>query len=92
MFDEKRYWNRRYSRGRGSSLAPRNKEEDALISDYINNFIKARSVKSVLDLGCGDGEFLKLINCPDYYGIDIAHVIIKKLNIEFKDEDAKNFY
>ena len=53
----------------------------------IESFIRLNDVHSVLDLGCGDWQFSKLIPW-DYYdisylGLDLSHVIIEKNTATF---------
>jgi len=60
---------------------------------FLQNFLKSKKIKSVIDLGCGDWQFSKLINWEGihYLGIDLVPSIIKsnkkkygKKNIHFK--------
>ena len=70
-----------YRRGWGSGLG-------SLVSstaEYrytIESFIRLNDVHSVLDLGCGDWQFSKLIPWDDYdisyLGLDLSHVIVER--------------
>ena len=53
----------------------------------IESFIRLNDVHSVLDLGCGDWQFSKLIPWDDYdisyLGLDLSHVVIEKNTAAF---------
>ena len=42
----------------------------------IKNTFNVRSGKKILDIGCGPGEFAKLFNNLDYYGVDISEIYV----------------
>jgi SAM-dependent methyltransferase len=55
----------------------------ASATDYItlvNGFISAKSINSVLDIGCGDFRVGKELSCKKYTGIDVAPSVIKRNN------------
>ena len=61
--------------------------------EYLENLIKEKNIKSVLDLGCGDWQFSKVVNYDNvnYLGVDCVESVIqynvknyKKNNIDFK--------
>lgn len=65
-------------------------------TSLINAFVKDKNVTSVLDLGCGDGQFLHLLdfNHLSYTGVDVSDVAIAKnkstekpANFTFINED-----
>jgi SAM-dependent methyltransferase len=45
---------------------------------FLQNFMRANRIKSVLDLGCGDWQFSQFINWDgiDYTGIDVSDVVL----------------
>ena len=50
--------------------------------DYINflaNFIKWNDVRSVVDFGCGDWQFMQYLNWQNimYYGFDVAKNVVR---------------
>lgn len=76
MSIEGRWWNRRYARGGASgkgSLGAYRKWKWGI----INKHVKVEN-KTVLDVGCGDLNFLKGKRFKDYTGIDAAEFIIEK--------------
>src|ERR1700739_4822404 len=56
----------------------------------IESFIRLNNVHSVLDLGCGDWQFSKLIPWDNYdisyLGLDVSHVIIERNTANFGTE------
>lgn len=82
------------SSGSGSSVA-----NSAIYRTYLQDFLSARGIRSVVDLGCGDWNFSRLIDWRGitYIGIDIVPELIKKnqrqygtKNITFLHIDALN--
>lgn len=91
-FNTRRYWNRRYQRGSGSSFEP----HEGVINfetGLINEFIKKHEIKSVLDMGCGDGSvFQRLRNLPIYHGMDISSIIIARMQQKYEKDDSRMFF
>jgi SAM-dependent methyltransferase len=56
----------------------------------VETFIRLNDVKSVLDLGCGDWQFSKLIPWEfydiSYVGLDLSSVIIEKNTATYGNE------
>lgn len=63
------YWEMRYRRG-GTSGAGSRGEEAFHKAEVVNQVIDEYRVKSVLDLGCGDGLVASLIQVHTYTGYD----------------------
>ena len=66
---------------------------------FLQNFIQMNNIKTVMDLGCGDWQFSRLIDYSDvqYTGIDCVKSIVDinnnsydKPNITFKHMDIFN--
>lgn len=70
-FRSAEYWERRYREG-GSSGAGSYGRLARFKADFINAFIVSHRIASVLDLGCGDGNLLSLLDVPDYVGVDVS--------------------
>lgn len=54
--------------------------------EYINYFIKQHDIKSILDIGCGNGTYTEYIQIPQdcfYHGIDISPNNIYKCREKF---------
>lgn len=63
-------------------IAPQKTEKNKNFQAYLKLILaKKRNIKSVLDLGCGEGEFLKICsenNIKDLAGVDISEYAITK--------------
>ncbi|MBW3020804.1 class I SAM-dependent methyltransferase [Candidatus Woesearchaeota archaeon] len=74
--------------GPGSTL-----ENTKLVRELLDNFIEENQIKSILDLGCGDLNWIpetRFFNNKDikYTGIEIYNELVKKHKEKYKD---KNF-
>ncbi len=69
------YSNNLWGHGSGSgSLA----ENTVAYRHYLHNFIRTNQIRSVVDIGCGDWQFSKLIDWQGirYIGIDVSDVVL----------------
>ena len=86
-----RYWERRYGRG-GTSGAG---SYDALAQGkavFLNEFVRAREIGSVIEFGCGDGNQLSLADYPSYIGLDVSRSAIQWCRRRFTADPAKSFF
>lgn len=92
MFNSKKFWNDRYIKGGNSGSGSYN-ELAYFKADIINEFIKNKKIKTIVDYGVGDGNQLKLINTENklYTGIDVSTYIISKCKEMFKYDETKSF-
>src|ERR1700680_3904056 len=76
------YRNDAWSNGSGPGSTPEFTIDYRL---FLEKFLESRDINTVLDIGCGDWQFSKLINWSncDYTGFDCVHSVI---------DDNKNFY
>jgi SAM-dependent methyltransferase len=86
----KDYWQKRYQTGGVSGdgsagMLARYK------ADIINQLIRQRGVTSVIEIGCGDGSQLALLECPDYLGVDISDEAIARCRDNFRDDSSRSF-
>lgn len=58
---------------------------------FLNAFVKANGVKSVAELGSGDGNQLRLAKYPSYIGVDVSRTAIAKCIEAFRDDPSKSF-
>lgn len=84
------YWENRYLRksNSGSGSYGRLAVYKAKI---LNNFVYEKSIKSVTEFGCGDGNQLKLANYPNYTGYDISKKAISICQNMFVNDKTKQF-
>ena len=70
-FSSREYWEQRYRAG-GTSGTGSYGHMAAFKADFINSFVVENGIADVLDLGCGDGNLLSLLQVPAYVGVDVA--------------------
>lgn len=73
----KDYWDNRYKKGCLSGQGSYGRLAEFKVN-IINNFIKTNSLKSIIDIGCGDGNIGSQIIIENYLGCDISDYIIDK--------------
>ena len=83
-------WEKRYRSG-GNSGAGSYGVLEEFKRNVINDLIEENNIASVLDLGCGDGNQIKLLKLKKYTGFDISKTIIKKCQNIYKNDKTKNF-
>lgn len=89
-FSSKEYWEKRYSEGGNSGSGSYNRLA-AFKAAVMNEFVEEKSVSSVIEWGCGDGNQLSLMNYPKYLGLDVSETTIKKCRERFKRDTSKEF-
>lgn len=83
-FDVKAYWEKRYGNGGTSGWGSHNPQSVLFKSSYINELIKNYSIKTIVELGCGDGNQLeKFVGYDKYYGYDISTNILDNCRLQF---------
>jgi len=91
-FNVKDYWENRYVNGGDSGWGSHNQTIVNFKKDYINNIIQRFSIKTIVDLGCGDGNQLGYLNGYEkYYGYDISHNVLTKCKIMYLNQNNKEF-
>lgn len=82
------YANNRWGQGSGSGSAP---SQNLAYRLFIENFLIANGIKSVLDFGCGDWQFSKLIDWDrvEYLGVDLVSSVVEANNIKYSRENIK---
>lgn len=90
-FDSARYWSERYAAG-GSSGAGSYGNLAAFKAHFLNAFVAANAVESVVELGCGDGHQLALARYPRYTGFDVAPEAVLACRTRFAGDAGKRFF
>lgn len=90
-FNSKKYWEQRYHSKLTSGTGSYGRLAE-FKAEVINEFVEDHSVKSVIDLGCGDGNQLKLAKYPNYVGFDVTNEAIKICENKFKTDKSKLFF
>lgn len=87
----RRYWERRYARGGHSGAG-----SSGPIAEYkaavLNDFVRRHDIRSVVELGCGDGQQLQKAAYPAYVGLDIAPSAVARCQALFDGDPTKSFY
>ena len=58
---------------------------------YLNEFVSDHGVHSVIELGCGDGNQLRLTKYPSYLGFDVSQTAVARCKELFAGDGAKDF-
>lgn len=90
-FSSKNYWETRYKTG-GNSGSGSYDEIAKFKAEIINDFIFNNRIKSVLDLGCGDGNQIKYFKIDDYVGFDVSKTAIEICKEKYKHDIKKKFF
>lgn len=86
----KQYWEDRYQKG-GNSGPGSYGRLSIFKAKVINEFCEINNVKSIAELGSGDGSQLELLNIQDYTGVDISEHAVEKMNIKYSNDKSRNF-
>lgn len=86
--------------GKGTSGSGSSPENAKIYVEFLRDFLQKNHIQSVVDLGCGDWQFSRLINWDgiQYIGLDVVQEVIEKNTKEFsssnisfrKSEDARS--
>lgn len=87
----KDYWNHWYKKGGDSGPGSYNRLAE-FKAEIINDFVARKDVKTVMEMGCGDGNQLSYFNFSDYVGLDISDVILEKCRSKYRTDSSKRFY
>ena len=85
------YWIQRYKRGENSGAGSYNRLAE-FKGEVINTFVKKHQIRTVIDLGCGDGNQLEYFEFPSYTGFDVSSFIVSKCRERFKNDESKQFF
>ena len=84
------YWERRYATG-GTSGDGSYGDLAEFKAQVINNFVTTHGVEGVMELGCGDGNQLSLLETPLYLGLDISETAVELCKKKFNGDETKTF-
>lgn len=85
-----RYWDERYAEG-GTSGDGSYGALAAFKAEVLNAFVAERGVRSVLEIGCGDGHQLSLARYPRYLGFDVSPTAVALCTRRFAGDATKAF-
>ena len=84
------YWERRYRLGGDSGVGSYGREA-AYKAEVLNAFVRDKQIETVIELGCGDGHVLSLVDYPRYLGLDVSKSAIERCGRQFAGDAAKSF-
>jgi SAM-dependent methyltransferase len=84
------YKNNKWGNGSGAGSSPEQTKE---FRDWLSTFLIQNKVKSIVDLGCGDWQFMKLVDLSGiaYTGVDVVKSVIDNNISEFAKEGVSFF-
>lgn len=88
--DSRTYWQERYRQGFHSGAGSYG-VLGAFKAQWVNQFIADRDVRSVIDLGCGDGTMACQIEVPQYLGLDVSEHAICLCRFRCDGQAEKRF-
>jgi SAM-dependent methyltransferase len=88
--DSQRYWEKRYAEGRDSGAGSYGRLS-RFKAEVLNDFVAKNRLSTVLELGCGDGNQLKLAKYPRYIGMDVSKTAIQMCVDIFGADESKSF-
>lgn len=89
--DSASYWRRRYAGG-GTSGAGSTGRLARFKADTVNRLVKEHGIESVLELGCGDGQQLELLDIPDYTGVDVSPEAVEACSQRCAGQPNRNVF
>lgn len=84
------YWEDRYRKGYTSGAGSYGRLAEYK-AEILNAFVEMHQVETVLELGCGDGNQLRLAAYPNYYGADVAPAAIARCSRLFESNGLMQF-
>ncbi len=89
-FSSAGYWEARYRHGGHSGAGSYGRLAEYKAA-FINGFIQANRIGTVLDFGCGDGNLLSLLAPPAYTGVDVSPTTLATCAARFGDRPNHRF-
>ncbi|TKK69873.1 class I SAM-dependent methyltransferase [Ilyomonas limi] len=82
------YVNHGWGQGSGEGSLPENTE---IYRQFLEQFIRDKEIKSVIDYGCGDWQFSRLVNWGNvqYLGLDVVDSLIDNHNKTYRSNNIQ---
>jgi SAM-dependent methyltransferase len=84
------YWEARYQAGGNSGVGSFGRLAK-FKANFINRYVKLNNVGNVVELGCGDGSQLSLLDVPQYMGVDVSQKAISNCRERFNSKSEYAF-
>jgi hypothetical protein len=85
------FWEGNYVQGRSSGSGSYGALAEGK-SRFLNDLVRARGIRTVIEFGCGDGNQLSLADYPSYVGLDVSRTAIGLCQRRFADDRTKSFF
>ena len=89
-FHSSRYWEDRY-REKGNSGAGSYGVFAEYKAEIINQFVAEYGIRSVIELGCGDGNQASMLNIGKYLGVDVSKTAVARCKDLFRGDASRSF-
>ena len=86
-----RFWERHYRAGGKSGEGSYGRLAE-FKAEVIKDILAEYEVESVVELGCGDGNQLAMIDYPRYVGFDVSPAAINRCRDRFSADPGKEFH
>ncbi|NNC75832.1 MAG: class I SAM-dependent methyltransferase [Acidimicrobiia bacterium] len=84
------FWDAHYAAGGNSGTGSYGRLAE-FKAEILNRLLDEHPVESVIELGCGDGHQLSLIQYPSYLGLDTSPTAIEQCRRDFADDPTRQF-
>jgi SAM-dependent methyltransferase len=84
------FWEKIYKRGLTSGTGSYGRLAE-FKAEILNQFVAEHDVRSVIELGCGDGNQLSLAEYPEYMGFDVSPTAVSLCRERFAKDPTKSF-
>jgi hypothetical protein len=90
-FNSNLYWEERYSQGGNSGIGSYG-DSAILKANYINSIIEKYKIKTINELGHGDGNQISLLKgFTSYTGYDVSSSARQRCILQYKDNEGYTF-
>lgn len=84
------FWERAYSKG-GSSGPGSYGRLAEFKAEVLNDFVHRKGIRTVGELGCGDGHQVSLARYPYYVGLDVSQSAVERCRERFAGDETREF-
>src|SRR5260370_13730689 len=85
------FWEQSYARGATSGSGSYGTLAEGK-GRFLNELVREHAVRSVIELGCGDGNQLSLAEYPSYIGLDVSRTAIGLCQRRFSRDPAQSVF
>lgn len=85
------FWENLYRNGGNSGTGSYNKLAE-FKAEMVDRILSKYQIRTVIELGCGDGNQLSCIGYKDYTGVDVSKTIIERNRERFSGDASKRFF